>query len=95
MSDIVVTRNEVESRFEAHRDDRLLGFIEYTLDGTTMDMPHTSVSPDFEGQGIGSTLARKTFDLVREINPDLRVNPTCDFLDVWITRHPDYEDLRA
>lgn len=95
MSEITVSRNEADSRFEAFGGGQLLGYIEYTVDGNVMDLPHTLVLPEFEGQGVGSTLVRQTLDMIRAIDSDVRVTPTCPFIDVWIKRHKEYEDMLA
>ena len=94
MSDIEVTRSEADSRFEAHGGGQLLGFIDYTITDDVIDLPHTKVFPEFEGQGVGSALVRQTLDQIREIG-DLKVKPTCPFIDIWIKRHKDYHDLLA
>ena len=54
-------------------------------------MPHTEVSDEAEGQGVGSTLARHALDAARDAGR--RVRPTCPFVKGWIARHPAYEDL--
>lgn len=95
MSEITVSRNEEDSRFEAFGGGQLLGYIEYTVDGKVMDLPHTLVLPEFEGQGVGSALVRQTLDMIRAIDSDMRVKPTCPFIDVWIKRHKEYEDMLA
>lgn len=94
MRDISVSHNKEESRFEAHGGGQLMGYIEYTVDDTTMDLPHTKVFPEFEGQGVGSELARQTLGQIREMG-DMKVTPSCPFLDIWIKRHKDYHDLLA
>lgn len=94
MSDITVTRNESDSRFEARRDGELLGYISYEVEGDVIDLPHTKVFPEYEGQGVGSALVRQTLDQIRAIG-DLKVKPTCPFIDIWIKRHKDYHDLVA
>ncbi|MCA9833956.1 MAG: N-acetyltransferase [Thermomicrobiales bacterium] len=94
MSEITVTRNESDSRFEARRDGELLGYISYEVEGDVIDLPHTKVFPEYEGQGVGSALVRQTLDQIRAIG-DLRVKPTCPFIDIWIKRHKDYHDLVA
>ena len=94
MSEITVTRNESDSRFEARRDGELLGYISYEVEGDVIDLPHTKVFPEYEGQGVGSALVRQTLDQIRAIG-DLRVKPTCPFIDIWIKRHKDYHDLLA
>lgn len=95
MKDITVRHNKEGSRFEAFSDGELLGYLDYTIEGKVMDMPLTLVFPQFEGQGVGSTLVRESLDMVREMDDEMRVVPTCPFIDIWIKRHPDYEDLRA
>ena len=95
MDQITISRNEEESRFEAFGGGNLLGYIDYKIDGKVMEMPHTLVFPEYEGQGVGSALARQSLDMVRKIDSELRIKPTCPFIDVWMKRHKDYEDLRA
>lgn len=95
MNEITVSRNDEDSRFEAFGGGNLLGYIDYTVEDKVMDLPHTLVYPEFEGQGVGTALVRQTLDMIREIDSDLRVTPTCPFIDIWMKRHKDYEDLRA
>lgn len=45
------------------------------------------------GRGYGSQLAKYVLDDARERG--LKVIPSCPFLDRYITKHPEYEDLRA
>lgn len=94
MAEVTVSRNEDDSRFEAHGGGQLLGYIEYEINDGVMDMPHTKVFPEFEGQGVGSKLVQQSLDMVRE-QGDLKVTPTCPFIDIWIKRHKDYHDLLA
>lgn len=93
MSEVTVSHNEEDSRFEAFGGGQLLGYIEYTIEDKVMDLPHTLVLPEFEGQGVGSALVRQTLDMIREMDSELRVTPTCPFIDVWIRRHKEYQDL--
>lgn len=95
MNDITVTRNEADSRFEAHAAGILLGYIDYTIHRNVMDMPLAFVFPEFEGQGVASKLVQRSLDMVRELDANMRVTPTCPFIDTWMKRHPEYEDLRA
>lgn len=95
MNEITVSRNEEDSRFEAFGAGHLIGYIDYTTDGKVVDLPHTLVFPEFEGQGVGSELARQTLDMIRQIDSDIRVTPTCPFIAKWIERHPDYQDMLA
>ncbi|HRW00447.1 MAG TPA: GNAT family N-acetyltransferase [Tetrasphaera sp.] len=93
MSDVVVTNNPAQDRYEAHLDGELAGFAEYILSDDLIVFTHTEVDDKFEGQGVGSALARFALDEVRE--GTRRVKPQCEFIKSWIQRHPDYADLVA
>lgn len=94
MAEVTVSRNDNDSRFEAHGGGQLLGYIDYEIKGDVMDLPHTKVFPEFEAQGIGSKLVEQSLDMIRE-QGEYKVTPTCPFIDIWIRRHKDYQDLLA
>ncbi|GAA1978452.1 hypothetical protein GCM10009718_13840 [Isoptericola halotolerans] len=54
---------------------------------------HTEISPDLEGQGIGSALAAGALDQVRAAGE--RIVTLCPFVKAYVERHPEYQDLRA
>ncbi|MBJ7359082.1 GNAT family N-acetyltransferase [Nocardioides sp.] len=92
MSDVQVTDNPGESRFEAHVDGELAGFAVYTTADDLVTFTHTEVFDAFEGQGVGSALARGALDAVRA-DGTRKVLPRCSFIRGWIEKHPDYQDL--
>ncbi len=94
MSDTSVTRNEQESRYEAHVDGVLAGFLSYQVKDDVVVLPHTEVDPAFGGRGIGGILARRALDDVRAEGTH-KVIPSCPFVKGWIGKHPDYQDLVA
>jgi predicted GNAT family acetyltransferase len=65
--------------------------IDYRLADGRMDFQHTVVAPQYEGQGVGSRLARFALDDAR--GRGLGVVPTCEFIAAFIERHPEYEDI--
>lgn len=79
-------------RYEAHVDGVLAGFADYVLEDEVIIFTHTEVSPEFEGQGIGSALARFALDDVRA-DGELQVVARCPFIKRWIRLHPDYRPL--
>ena len=87
-----ITLNEPEHRYEAHVDGELAGFAVFTMKGDRIVFTHTEVDDRFEGQGVGSKLARHALDDVRE-RGSLRVVPQCPFIRSWIEKHPEYADL--
>jgi predicted GNAT family acetyltransferase len=91
MSDVITTDNPAESRFEAHLDNKLAGRAWYTRAGNTITFTHTVVETEFEGHGVGASLARTALDQARA--EGLAVVPQCPFISGWIAKHPDYADL--
>jgi uncharacterized protein len=95
--DIVSTDVEVrdtpdQRQFEAYVDGELAGFSAYELtDGGIMIM-HTEVDDAFEGQGVGSAMVRQVLDLIRA-DGELKVTVLCPFVNTWLRRHPDYQEL--
>ncbi|MFF1796022.1 GNAT family N-acetyltransferase [Kitasatospora sp. NPDC058263] len=88
---VTVHDAEAENRFEARVDGAPAGFAEYIRSDRLVVYPHTVVEPAFEGQGIGSALARAALDDARERG--LAVLATCPFIKGWMLRHPEYTDL--
>lgn len=92
MTHPVVTDNRAAGQFEAHVDGRLAGIAGYHLTEDRMVFTHTEVEPEFEGQGIGSALARFALDELRASGAR-RALPLCPFIKGWIQRHPEYLDV--
>ena len=92
MGDVQVTRNDEQTRYEARVDGELAGFAEYQLTDILVVFTHTEVDGTFEGQGVGSALARYALDDVRD-QGTRRVLAICPFIKGWIDRHPDYAPL--
>lgn len=92
MTQPVVTDNRDAHRFEAHVDGVLAGFAEYQLTDELVVFTHTEVEPAFEGQGIGSAIARFALDHVRS-EGTRKALPVCPFIKGWIQKHPDYLDV--
>lgn len=93
MSDVQTTDNPEQQRYEARVDGELAGFAQYQLRGDRVVFTHTEVDDAFEGQGVGSALARGALDDVRARG--LSAVPRCEFIRGWIDKHPDYADLVA
>ena len=81
-------------RFEAHDEEgALAGVLTYQLTGTIIAYTHTKVDSEFEGQGVGSALARTAMDDAR--SKGRTVVPICPFLSGWLDKHPEYEKMVA
>ena len=92
MSDNVdVHDNPAQHRYEITVDGELAGFAVYYLEQQRIVFIHTEVGIAYEGQGLGSRLARESLDDVRKRG--LRVVPACPFYARYIRTHPEYQDL--
>jgi predicted GNAT family acetyltransferase len=89
--DVQISHNADGARYEARVGTKLAGFAEYMLAKDLIVFTHTEVDPAFEGQGVGSALARAALDDVR--GTDRRVLPLCPFIKGWIGHHREYVDL--
>jgi uncharacterized protein len=91
MSDLVVRDNPEELRYEAVRDDVLVGLIRYRTEPGVVVLIHTEVDEAVEGTGVGSQLVRGALDDLRDRG--LRLVPLCPFVAAYLRRHPEYADL--
>ena len=86
-----VVDNRESGRFEILVDGELAGVAEYRRSGSSVMFTHTEIEPRFEGQGLGSILARAALDATRAER--LSVLPFCPFIRGFVQRHPDYQEL--
>ena len=91
MSETIVVHVPDLRRWEVRVGDDLAGFAEYVIKGDRYLFVHTEIADAFEGQGLGSILARGALDEVRAMGESLV--PLCPFIEGWIRRHPEYDDL--
>ncbi len=89
---VEIRDNPDEHRFEATLDGELAGFAEYQVAADLIVFTHTEVEPRFEGNGVGSALARHALDSVAA-DGTRRVLPLCPFIKAWIGRNPEYVHL--
>jgi predicted GNAT family acetyltransferase len=87
--DVEVRRREQD--YEITVGGRAAGHAEFEEHSGVVVFTHTTIDDAFEGQGLGSQLARAALDDVR--NRGLRARPLCPFIARWIERHPDYADV--
>ncbi|MBR0872185.1 N-acetyltransferase [Bradyrhizobium tropiciagri] len=82
--------NEAQSRFELDIEGAT-AFVVYRKTPDTITLVHTEVPPELGGRGVGSKLARATLDAVRALGIKLVVK--CEFLQGFMKKHPEYDDL--
>ena len=85
-----VRHNVAENRFEAATEHGA-ATLRYFLRGDVIDLAHTAVPQDAEGQGIGSALAHAALEHARKNG--LKVIPSCPFVLAYLQKHKEYADL--
>jgi len=90
---ITVVRNDDRHRYEAWLGGRMVGHSQYRSRTGQVVFTHTETDPEYEGQGIGSALARGALDDVRSRGET--VVPECPFIAAYIRGHAAYADLVA
>ncbi len=93
-TEVSVRDNPDRSRLEAVlHDGRVAGYAHYRPGQPAYVFDHTVVADEFEGQGIGGTLADGVVAHAREHG--LRIVPECSFLLAHLARHPETHDVLA
>ncbi len=59
----------------------------YAVIGDAIDLQHTEVPPSDRNQGIADKLVRLALAYAREA--ELRVIPSCPYVQAWFTKHPE------
>ena len=87
-----INHNARTHRFET-KVDGVPCVLDYTLENGVMTITHTIVPSAVGGRGIASHLVRTALDMAREEH--WRVDPACSYSEIWMTRHPEYQDLHV
>jgi len=88
MTDIAISNNPTQHRYEATIDGQLAGYCEYNLLKEAIMFTHTEVLEAFEGKGVGSAIARHVLDDARA--QGVHVIPVCQFIAGYIRKRSDY-----
>ena len=97
--DTAIQNNKEQSRYELLvGEEAVAGVVEYREKDDLVELTHTEVDQSYEGEGLGSQLARAVLDNLR--NEGRAVIPSCKFINSYLKRHPEYaglvpEDRRA
>jgi uncharacterized protein len=86
-----VRDNRDRSRYELVVDGAVAGFVQYSMRGGRLILVHTEIDEARAGHGLASILVSGVLDDVRRRR--LRIVPICPFVEGYIERHPEYDDL--
>jgi uncharacterized protein len=79
-------------RFELERDGKV-AFLEYSYDGSTLELIHTEVPDELRGSGLGSELVHGALEWARQHKA--KVDILCPFVKKYVDEHPEYAELLA
>ncbi|HLC67583.1 MAG TPA: GNAT family N-acetyltransferase [archaeon] len=65
--------------------------LDYALEGKEMDIFHTFTDEELRGRGLAEKLALAAFDHAKKNG--LRVKPTCDYIQEFVKKHPEYVNI--
>ena len=87
----------IEHNTETHRFavqlDGHVGYLSYLLKDGVVNYNHTIVPKALGGRGIGTELVKYALAYAR-VN-HLKVIPGCSFVEAYINKHPEHQDLLA
>jgi uncharacterized protein len=90
-TDLRITDNPEESRYEARIGADLVGYLAYDLQAEQIALLHTQVDRSAKGHGIGSRLVAEALEDIRGRGLSTRV--VCPFVRAFLRRHPEYSDV--
>ena len=90
MTDI---RHDAASHRFVTEVDGHVAHLDYAPAEGRIAITHTIVPPAIGGRGIAGALVQAALEHARK--GGLKVDPQCSYADVWMRRHPAFEDLRA
>ena len=86
-----VRDNPKRLRYEIVVDGEVAGFLQYNMRGGRLILVHTEVDESRAGHGLAGKLVAAALDDIRKRG--LRIVPVCPFVEGYIERHPEYDDL--
>lgn len=89
--DAQITDRRERHRYELTVDGRHAGQVNYRMVHDDIELIHTEVDAEFEGQGHAGRLAKFALDDARARG--LKVIPSCEYIRKYLERHPEYADL--
>ena len=78
-------------RYEILVDGEVVGFVQYNMRGGRLILVHTEVDEARQVKGFATALVRGALDDIRRRG--LQIVPVCPFVERFVERHPEYDDL--
>lgn len=78
-------------KFYVHSDGHEAHMTYRYRDASTVIYKHTYVPSELRGGGLAGKIVRTALEWARTEN--LRVVPTCSFVEGFVRKHPEYQDI--
>lgn len=88
--ELKVRHNRSDCRFEAGTS-RNPAHLDYLLAGGILEIFHTEVPSDYQGQGVAGKLSIAALNWARESG--YKVLASCSYVHAYIAKHPEYQEL--
>ena len=85
-----VTDNAARQRFELQVEGQL-AFADYRKQAGVLVITHVETPPALRGGGVAGRVMQGVLESARA--QGLKVDPVCPYAEVYIRRHPEYQDL--
>ena len=91
--DIEVKNDKENKRFIAEVEGYEV-LLDYNINGDEINFYHTFTPPQLRGgKGLAKIIVEYAFNYAKEIN--LKVIPTCSYVQAFVSRNDNYKDLLA
>ncbi|MEJ2104441.1 MAG: GNAT family N-acetyltransferase, partial [Ignavibacteriaceae bacterium] len=68
-------------------------YVDYNIEDKRMNLYHTYTDPELRGKGLAAKVVIAALQYARKNN--LKVEPGCTYVQSFISRHKEYEELVA
>jgi len=68
-------------------------YVDYFIEKKKMNLNHTYTNPELRGKGLAAQVVKAALEYAKKNN--LKVEPGCTYVQSFISRHKEYEELVA
>lgn len=80
--------------FFIEKNGDIIAELTYTRqDNNIMTLDHTETNPEYEGEGLASSLVKHSVEYAKE--KDLKIDPLCRYAAAQFKRHEEYREVQA
>lgn len=89
---IVIEHDKKNHQFISEVEEKI-SHLKYTVlpDGKTLNYMSTYVPPELRGRQIAEQIVKFALDYAKENN--YKIIPSCSYVDMYVKRHPEYNEI--